>query len=61
MPLYEVTSLAPPKVAGKRHDGAGSVITLTESEAKHELVIGSLKVFQPAPPPAEEPKAKGRG
>lgn len=61
MPLYEVTSLAPPKIAGKRHDGAGSVISLTESQAKHELVIGSIKVFEPAPAPVEEPKAKGRG
>lgn len=57
MPLYEVTSLAPPKVAGKRHDGTGSVITLTESQAKHELVIGSIKPYQPSAPA----KAKGRG
>lgn len=61
MPLYEVTSLAPAKIAGKRHDGTGSVISLTESQAKHELVIGSIKAFDPAPPQAEETKAKGRG
>ncbi len=55
MPLYEVTSLAPAKVAGKRHDGAGSVITLTESQAKHEEVLGHVKPYvAPAPKKAKD-------
>ena len=55
MPLYEVTPLAGPKIADKRHEGPGSVITLTESQAKHELNLGSIKVYvAPKPKPAKD-------
>lgn len=56
MPLYEVTNLAPPKIADKHHDGPGSVISLTESQAKHEEVLGHIKLFVP---PAQPEKKKG--
>ena len=57
MPLYEVTSLAGKEVATKRHDGPGSVLSLTESQAKYELLKGALKPYVPANPP----KSKARG
>lgn len=56
MPLYEVTTLAPPKIADKRHDGPGSVITLTESQAKLEEILGHIKPFVA---PAQPEKKKG--
>lgn len=49
MPLYQVTPTAPVKICDKRHDGPGSVIALTESQAKHEVNLGHLKPYQPAP------------
>ena len=58
MRLYVITDSAGKEVAGRRHDGAGSVISLTESQAKHELLIGSIKLHVPS---AATPKAKGRG
>ena len=51
MPLYEVTTLAPPKIADKHHDGPGSVISLTESQAKHEEVLGHIKPYVAPKPP----------
>lgn len=51
MPLYEVTTLAPAKIADKRHDGPGSVITLTESQAKLEEMLGHIKAYVPPKAP----------
>jgi len=51
MPLYEITDRAGREVADKRHKGAGSVITLTESQAKHELLVGAIKPYVPSNPP----------
>lgn len=45
MPLYEVTPLAPSKIADKPHNGPGTVITLTESQAKLEEILGHVKPF----------------
>lgn len=56
MPLYVITDRAGREVAAKRHDGVGSVITLTESQAKHELLVGAIKPYVPSNPP----RAKAR-
>ena len=58
MPLYEVTAAAPREIAGLRHDGEGSVITLTESQAKHHETVGHLAPFKAES--AKPEKAKGR-
>lgn len=47
MPLYRVTHTAPAKICDKRHEGPGSVIALTESQAKHEVNVGHVKPYQP--------------
>lgn len=52
MPMYEITETAPVKVADKRHNGPGTTIELTESQAKHELRLGHVKLPEPQ-------KAKG--
>ena len=64
MPIYIVTEKAPPRIADKPHDGPGSAMVLTESQAKHELVLGHIVLHEaskPEEPVEEAPAKKGKG
>lgn len=56
MPSYRITPLAGPMVAGVRHNGVGSILTLTESQAKYDLMQGYIEPYV-APAPAAESKS----
>lgn len=42
MPRYAITNKAGKFVAGQNNRGVGTVLTLTEKQAAHELRLGSL-------------------
>ena len=42
MPAYVVTEFAPESIAGKEHDGPGSVVVLTEADAREAVELGHL-------------------
>lgn len=66
MPRYGITEKAGRFVAGLQNHGVGSVLTLTEKQAEHELRLGTLVPLDvqrpddlpkkaPVPEPAAEP------
>lgn len=57
MPRYAITEKAGRFVAGTNNTGVGTVLTLTEKQAEHELRLGTLvPVDLPmAAPAAQEP------
>ncbi|MCI5078712.1 hypothetical protein [Oricola sp.] len=54
MPCYAITEKAGRFVAGQTNTGVGSVLTLTEKQAEHEVRLGSLR-------PLDTPVAKAGG
>ncbi len=65
MPRYGITEKAGRFVAGLQNHGVGSVLTLTEKQAEHELRLGSLVLLDvqrpddlPKKAPAAEPAAE---
>jgi len=62
MPRYAITEKAGRFVAGQSNTGVGSILTLSERQAAHELRLGSLRPLDiPAPEvEAEETPAPKR-
>jgi hypothetical protein len=62
MPRYAITEKAGRFVAGTNNTGVGTVLTLTEKQAEHELRLGTLvPVDMPvATPAAQEPAQEGK-
>lgn len=58
MPRYAITEKAGRFVAGQNNTGVGTVLTLTEKQAEHEVRLGSL---QPLDVPAAEEPASDEG
>lgn len=60
MPRYAITEKAGRFVAGTNNTGVGTVLTLTEKQAEHEVRLGTLEPLDgPRPEPTEpneEPK-----
>lgn len=64
MPRYAITEKAGRFVAGQNNTGVGTVLTLTEKQAEHEVRLGSLQPLDvPAAdaPATEEGKKAGPG
>ena len=61
MPRYAITERAGRFVAGQNNTGVGSVLTLTEKQAEHELRLGTLVELDPpkAEETAQEPAQEG--
>jgi hypothetical protein len=53
MPRYAITETAGRFVAGTNNTGVGTVLTLTEKQAEHEVRLGTLRLLDGANP---EPK-----
>lgn len=49
MPRYAITETAGRFVAGQTNMGVGSVLTLTEKQAEHEVRLGSLRALDVKP------------
>lgn len=45
MPRYAITEKAGRFIAGQTNTGVGSVLTLTEKQAEHEVRLGSLRAL----------------
>jgi hypothetical protein len=71
MPRYTITEQAGRFVAGQNNTGVGTVLTLTEKQAEHELRLGTLRALDTAAPqetpeerlatkPATKPGGKGK-
>jgi len=58
MPRYAITEKAGRFVAGQNNTGVGTVLTLTEKQAEHEVRLGSL---HPLDLPAAEEPASNEG
>lgn len=58
MPRYAITEKAGRFVAGQTNTGVGTVLTLTEKQAAHELRLGSLQLCDV--PVARERARKGK-
>lgn len=58
MPRYAITEKAGRFVAGQTNTGVGTVLTLTEKQAAHELRLGSLQLCDV--PAARERARKGK-
>lgn len=58
MPRYAITEKAGRFVAGQTNIGVGSVLTLTEKQAEHEVRLGSLRQLdiKPATKPTRPAK-----
>lgn len=54
MPRYAITEKAGRFVAGQNNTGVGTVLTLTEKQAEHEVRLGTLQ-------PLDVPAAKDEG
>ncbi|OSQ54954.1 hypothetical protein MCRY_20935 [Marivita cryptomonadis] len=74
MPRYAITEQAGRFVAGQNNTGVGTVLTLTEKQAEHELRLGTLRALNaigskseaasdsaPSLPANAETKPIGRG
>jgi hypothetical protein len=48
MPRYAITERAGRFVAGQTNTGVGTVLTLTEKQAEHELRLGTLRPLNSA-------------
>ena len=60
MPRYAITERAGRFVAGHTNTGVGTVLTLTEKQAEHELRLGTLvRVDQPKPDSGSHRPAQG--
>ena len=57
MPRYAITEKAGRFVAGQTNTGVGSVLTLTEKQAEHEIRLGSLRALNV--PPVKFDREKG--
>jgi hypothetical protein len=53
MPRYAITETAGRFVAGTNNTGVGTVLTLTEKQAEHEVRLGTLRLLDGA---KREPK-----
>ncbi len=49
MPRYAITETAGRFVAGQTNTGVGSILTLTEKQAEHEVRLGSLQALDVKP------------
>ena len=54
MPRYAITKKAGPFVAGTNNTGVGTVLTLTEKRAEHEVRLGTLQPLDGAKPEPKE-------
>jgi hypothetical protein len=54
MPRYAITEKAGRFVAGQNNTGVGTILTLTEKQAEHEVRLGSLQPLD-GPAVAAEP------
>jgi len=54
MPRYAITEKAGRFVAGQTNIGVGTVLTLTEKQAEHDVRLGSLRPFAIEPEPEPE-------
>ena len=48
MPRYAITETAGRFVAGTNNTGVGTVLTLTEKQAEHEVRLGTLRLLDGA-------------
>lgn len=53
MNRYAITETAGRFVAGQTNTGVGSVLTLTEKQAEHELRLGTLRALDAEDAPSE--------
>jgi hypothetical protein len=60
MPRFAITEKAGRLVAGQNNTGVGSVLTLTEKQAEHEVRLGTLLALD-VPAAADEGKKAGPG
>lgn len=49
MPRYAITETAGRFVAGQTNTGVGTILTLTEKQAEHEVRLGSLHALDVKP------------
>ena len=49
MPRYAITETAGRLVAGQTNTGVGTILTLTEKQAEHEVRLGSLRALDVKP------------
>lgn len=49
MPRYAITETAGRFVAGQTNTGVGTILTLTEKQAEHEVRLGSLRALDVKP------------
>ncbi|SMO65211.1 hypothetical protein SAMN06265173_10898 [Thalassovita litoralis] len=65
MNRYAITEKAGRFVAGQTNTGVGTVLTLTEKQAAHELRLGTLRALDapktPTPTPEQKPAAMPEG
>lgn len=55
MPRFAITEKAGRFVAGQTNTGVGTVLTLTEKQAEHEVRLGALRPLDgPKPEPVEQ-------
>jgi hypothetical protein len=55
MPRYAITETAGRFVAGTNNTGVGTVLTLTEKQAEHEVRLGTLRLLDGANPEPIDP------
>ena len=58
MPRYAITETAGRFVAGQTNTGVGTILTLTEKQAEHEVRLGSLRALDAKPTKSEKAAAK---
>ena len=58
MPRYAITETAGRFVAGQTNTGVGTILTLTEKQAEHEVRLGSLRALDVKPAAKQAKPAK---
>lgn len=58
MPRYAITETAGRFVAGQTNTGVGTILTLTEKQAEHEVRLGSLRALDVKPAAKQDKPAK---
>ena len=58
MPRYAITETAGRFVAGQTNTGVGTILTLTEKQAEHEVRLGSLRALDVKPAAKQTKPAK---
>lgn len=55
MPKYRVTDKAGRYVGGFKNPSSGSIIEMSEEEARYELILGTIEAVSDEPPPEDPP------